>query len=90
MEIAMTLHLDRRMNQRGITRDLLDLTLAHGTWEGDRCVLGKRAIQALLRECDELRRIAVRAMDKGGLVVVEAGGREVTAYSMTSRRSGKR
>ena len=85
----MTLHIDQRMNHRGITRDLLDFTLAHGTWEGDRCILGKKALQALLKEYDELRRLAVRAMDKGGMVVVEAGGREITAYQMTPRRQGK-
>lgn len=85
----MTFHLDRRMNQRGITRDLLDFTLAHGTWEGDRCILGKKALKALLEEYDELRRLAVRAMDKGGMVVIEAGGREITAYPITSRRRGK-
>lgn len=86
----MTLHLDQRMNQRGITRRLLDLTLAHGTWEGDRCVLGKKAIKTLLEEYEELRRLALRAMDKGGVVVVEAGGREITAYPLSSRRRGKR
>lgn len=82
----MTLHIDQRMNQRGIPRDLLDLTLNHGKWDGDRCILGKKAIEMLLEDCDALRRLAVRAMDKGGMVVVEAGGREITAYPMTSRR----
>lgn len=85
----MTLHLDQRMNQRGITRDLLDFTLAHGKWEGDRCILDKNALRGLLNQCDEMRRLAVRAMDKGGMVVVEAGGQEITAYPITSRRRSK-
>lgn len=85
----MTVHLDQRMNQRGITRDLLDFALAHGTWEGDRCILDKKLLRELLNKCDEMRRLAVRVIDKGGMVVVEAGGHEITAYSITSRRRSK-
>ncbi len=77
------------MNQRGITRDLLDFTLAHGKWEGDRCILDKKALQELLDQYEEMRRLAVRAMDKGGMVVVEAGGNEITTYPITSRRRSK-
>lgn len=85
----MTLHLDQRMNHRGIKRSLLDLTLTHGTWDGDRCVLDRKAIQSLLDDCDNLRRTALQAMDKGGMVVVEAGGREITSYSIQARKVRK-
>lgn len=84
----MTLHLDHRMNQRGITRDLLDLTLAHGSWIGDRCVLSRKEIQQLIDHCDQVRRTALKAMDKGGLVVVEAGGNEITTYNLPKRCKG--
>ncbi|MDB5691707.1 MAG: hypothetical protein JWO81_770 [Alphaproteobacteria bacterium] len=78
----MTLHLDQRMNQRGITRELLDLTLTHGEWEGDRCILSRKGIERLIRECEHQRRLAMKALDKGGLVVVETGGAEITTYRL--------
>lgn len=80
----MTHHLDQRMNQRGIPRELVDFTLKYGEWEGDRCVLNRKAIQTLLDHCDKVRRVALRAMDKGGVVVVEVGGAEITTYNLTS------
>ncbi|NHN93845.1 hypothetical protein [Acetobacter sicerae] len=86
----MTRHLDQRMNQRGITRDLIDLTLSHGTWEGDRCILKKKDIQAFLNEMDQFRSRMVRMMDKGGLVVVEAENRQITTYPLTSRTQRQR
>lgn len=86
----MTLHFDQRMNQRGICRELVDLTLAHGSWEGDKCVLDRKAIQHVINQCDGLRRVALRALDKGGVVVVESGGAKITTYKLAPRRRKKR
>jgi hypothetical protein len=82
----MTLHLDTRMNQRGIKRSLLDLALNHGEWDGDRCVLSSNAIKLMIRDIDSQRSLAMRALDKGGLVVVEAGGETITTYRMPRQR----
>lgn len=86
----MTLHFDQRMNQRGITRQLVDLALEHGSWSGDRCILDCAILDRVIERCDELRRLALKARDKGGVVVVEAGGEEITTYSMPRRRRGGR
>ena len=86
----MTFHLDQRMNQRGINRELVELALAHGGWEGDRCILDRNAIDQLINRCDAVRRVALRARDKGGVVVVEAGGAVVTTYNAPRRRRGRR
>lgn len=76
----MTLHIDVRMNQRGITADLIDLTLEHGDWSGDRCRLDRKRLKHLIAGLDRQRAIALRALDKGGLVVVETGGSKITTY----------
>jgi hypothetical protein len=44
----------------------------------------------VINECNELRRVAIKARDKGGIVVVEAGGQEVTAFSVPRRRRDRR
>jgi hypothetical protein len=33
------------MGQRGIPKDLVDLTLKFGQWEGDRCRLDRRSLK---------------------------------------------
>jgi hypothetical protein len=89
-EIAMTKHLHQRMNQRGITRSMVELALAHGEWRGDRCVLNQDALQKLIQDFDRIKRVAMKALDKGGLIVVEAGGQEITAYRAPRRTRSRR
>lgn len=86
----MTAHMNARMNQRGIPKELVALTLEHGSWKGDRCFLGRTDIQRLIVEWDRQRAIAMRALDKGGLVVVEAGGVEITTYRAPKRKRAGR
>lgn len=81
----MTLHMDVRMNQRGITAELVDLALEYGEWEGDKCRLDQRGLRRLLAEIDKTRSAALRALDKGGLVVVESGAQLITTYQMPKR-----
>lgn len=49
----MTLHMDVRMNQRGITADLVNLALQHGEWRGDRCRLDRKGLQQLIAAIDQ-------------------------------------
>jgi hypothetical protein len=77
----MTKHMNARMNQRGITRQLVDLALAHGDWNHDECRLDPKRLRMLISDLDALRASALRALDKGGVAVVETGGKLVTTYS---------
>lgn len=82
----MTLHMDVRMNHRGITADLVDLALEYGEWEGDRCRLGTRSLKQIIEAVDRKRATMLKALDKGGIVVVEAGGSEITTFPMKKRK----
>jgi hypothetical protein len=76
----MTRHMQDRMNQRGIPGQLVSLTLEYGEWQGDKCQLSRKALRRLIANVDGLRSTLVRAIDKGGLTVVEADGALITAY----------
>lgn len=76
----MTKHMTVRMNQRGIFKDLVDLALQFGEPDGDKVRLGRKEIDLLLSNLDALRSRALKARDKGGLVVVAVGERLITAY----------
>ena len=52
----MTRHIDVRMNQRGIGRRLVDLTVDLGRVEGDRYILDRQAIDKRMRTIEEENR----------------------------------
>lgn len=79
--MARTRHIGRRMSQRGIKQALIDLTLQFGEDAQDRCVLGRRGLQNLIEELRGLERTAMQALDKGGVIVVQANGALITAYA---------
>ena len=76
-----TRHFEARMTQRGITKDLVDFVREFGEIDQDKHILGRRELERLIDSIDQIKRTAVRAIDKGGLVVVEAEGRLVTTYA---------
>lgn len=77
------------MNQRGIPAALVDLVLEHGRWDGDACKLDRKGLRQLLDEMDGFRSTVVKALDKGGLAVVEAGGALLTTYARPAQRRSR-
>ena len=79
--MAKTKHFKARMSQRGIRQDLVDLTLRFGEDDQDRRILGEKALQRVLDELRMIERQVLKALDKGGIVVVEANGALITTYN---------
>ena len=76
-----TLHINQRVRQRGITKEMIDLTLEHGKLSGDKIRLGTRRIKELLRTKKELKSQLLKIMDKGSLIVVLSGVVLIAAYA---------
>lgn len=84
-----TAHIDARMNQRGIRKELVSLALDLGHIEGDQYVLDAKTIRAEMCELRRKLKFLDDAERKGGVVVVAAGDSLVTAYRADSfRRPG--
>jgi hypothetical protein len=79
-----TQHFQQRMNHRGITRELVDLALEYGEVDQDRRVLDRKGLQRLLVDIRRKERAIIRAMDKGGVVVVEDCDCLITTYTAES------
>ena len=84
MAIAKTKHHAARVSQRGIREATVELAQQHGIPHGDKLVLGRKQIRTVLEALDRERKELIRALDKGGVIVVESGGALITAYDFDS------
>lgn len=84
-----TKHMQARMSQRGIPRELVELVRQFGRDDQDRLVLDRRALRCLLDEVRGLERTVLKALDKGGIVVVECGNALITTYNLDSFDRGR-
>lgn len=78
-----TRHIEKRMGQRGISQNMVDLVLHYGEERGaGRVVLNRKSASQLRRDYRELMRI----LDKGGVEVVVEEKVLITAYNHQGRR----
>jgi RNA binding exosome subunit len=77
-------HADQRMNQRGISRRLVEFALRHGRIEGNKHILDRNESRKLIAALTEELRLAKRALDKGGVTVVEGDDTVITTYNLQS------
>ncbi len=69
--IKFTKHGLQRMNQRGITKEMIELTIEYGEYQKDKIILKSRDIKKLIRKVSqEIKSKLMKLLDKGGLVVV--------------------
>lgn len=82
--MQMTAHIDARMNQRGIRKNLVELALDLGEIEGDRYVLTSKMIDAEIEGIRRKMKLLTEARKKGGVVVVADGEALITTYRANS------
>ena len=76
-----TTHMQQRMSQRGIKRDMVHAVLNYGRPENDRYVLTRQEIQELLASLQHEERVLKKMLDKGGVAVVAVGDTLITTYN---------
>jgi len=79
-----TTHMDARMNQRGINRELINLALEYGEPRGDKTVLGRKECQEAMQQLRHDLKALERALSKGGITVVSDGDALITTYRSDS------
>ena len=83
--MAKTRHFQARMNQRGITMEMVNLVMQFGALDGDRYVLNRDGAVYLLNKLRKLQRVAMQVIDKKGIVVIAANDELfVTTYNLES------
>jgi hypothetical protein len=82
--MAKTRHIHQRMNQRAISQQMLAIVKMFGVDNGDKTYLNKKGIDAVISEMDSLAKQMQKMKSRGGVVLVESGGVEITAYALDS------
>lgn len=80
----MTHHAEVRINQRGITKEMMELALDYGRLVKDKVIFGKKEATKLLnkyRKSKEMKKKLLKIIDKGGITVV-VDNDIVTAYKI--------
>ncbi|WP_245601126.1 DUF4258 domain-containing protein [Ignatzschineria larvae DSM 13226] len=83
--MQLSRHIDQRMNQRGITKEMVELTLEYGEIDNDRWVLNRKGVETMIESLEKQLRTARKLRDKGGIVVVAEDNTLVTTYDYDSR-----
>ena len=72
----ITYHAGQRMNHRGITKEMIELTIQYGEVQDEVRTLSREAAARLVVELQRQMKIAKKVLDKGGLTVVTASSDE--------------
>lgn len=81
-----TRHFKQRMSQRGVSLEMVELVLAHGTADQDRYILSRKEAQERLELLQREERLLKKILDKGGVVVVADNDALITTYNYAGRR----
>ena len=76
-----TIHVQQKMSQRGISRQMVDLVLEHGRIEQDKSKLGRDDARELLEEMQQKVKVLKKIIDKGGVTVVSDNNTFITTYN---------
>ena len=80
--MQFTHHAGQRMNQRGLSRRLIEFAMRYGRVDGDKHVLDRKESLRLIEELNEELRLAKQVLDKGGVTVVDQEDTVITAYKL--------
>ena len=84
-----TNHFQARMSQRGLPKEVIDLVLEFGKYEGDKLFLDKKETQRIIYQIDNLRNTLLKVMDKGGVAVVVEDETLITTYNLDKKNRNK-
>ena len=73
-------HALARMNQRGITKNMIELALDYGKFVKDKVILGRKEIKKIIKKYPDLKSKLLKLFDSKGLVVVFDNDYIITVY----------
>ncbi|GAM72601.1 hypothetical protein JCM19236_5744 [Vibrio sp. JCM 19236] len=68
---------------------MLDLVKQFGIDSGDKTILNQKALRIAIAECKKVEKLMQKMENRGGLVLVEEDGYEITTYDLDSYNRSK-
>ena len=87
--MAKTRHIHQRMNQRGVTQQMLEIVKQFGIDSGDKVILNRKGIDIAISALNAICKDMQKMRSKGGVVLVEEDGVEITTYALDSYSRNK-
>lgn len=81
-----TKHIQQRMSQRGVSRDMVEYVLDNGKPENSKYIFGRKDALARLEGLQREERLLKKILDKGGVVVVAENNALITTYNLDKIR----
>lgn len=82
--MARTRHINRRMSQRGILSEVVDLVSRFGVRKGDQLILNRKGCLEVRSTLERLKKAVAEIEEKGGYVLVDCDGVQITTYRLDS------
>lgn len=87
--MAKTRHIQKRLSQRAIKEEMLEVIDKFGAQSGDKTILNRKACDAALTELECLKKNLLKARERGGFVLVNVDDALITAYGLDSYKRTK-
>lgn len=87
--MAKTRHIHQRMNQRGVTQQMLEIVKQFGVDNGDKIILNRKGLDVAISALNTLSKNMQKMRSKGGVVLVEDNNTEITTYALDSYTRNK-
>jgi hypothetical protein len=78
-------HAKARQSQRGISSSMVKYVFNNGAETNDKLSLGRKEVLERLSEISEEKRLLMKILDKGGVVVIAQGDTIITTYNRIPR-----
>ena len=83
--MARTRHIQKRMTQRGISSEILNLVERFGIYDnGDKVILTRKNCQKLSEVLANMKRLVDKMAEKGGYTLVKSDDSLITIYRINS------
>jgi len=86
--VSKTRHIQKRMSERGINDQTLNLISKYGVKQGDKVILNKKCCEKLEVVLKGYLEQVRKAIPRGGFVLVEDKGVMITTYELNSFKRG--
>ena len=79
--MKLSTHFIKRMNNRGISAEMVNIAFIFGEDRGDKIILSRKITKELMQRYSKQKNILTKIYDKGGVTLVSKDDTLITVYN---------